>query len=343
MWVEMLLIACAALTVSAVLTGAVRRLSWRHGVLDVPNPRSSHAAITARGGGLAIVIAASLALPALRALRLISTDLLLALLVGGAVVALVGYLDDRQRLPASARLAVHTAAALWALFCLGGLPPILVGHRLVDLGWYGQLLSVLGIVWTLNLFNFMDGIDGIAASEAVFIALSGVLLSLLLPQTAAPLAAGLAFAAACLGFLLWNWPPASIFMGDVGSGYLGFFIAVLALADMRRYPAALWVWLILGAVFLVDATVTLVRRARRGERLHEAHRSHGYQWLTRRWGSHRRVTMLAIAINLGWLLPCAALAALKPEKAVWIALAALVPLIIAALVAGSGRRESGAA
>ncbi len=336
---EALLISVLALVLSASLTKAVRSFSWMHGLLDVPNERSSHVATTPRGGGVSIVIAATIALLAFRWLNAIRTDLLFALIGGGSAVAVVGLVDDQLGVSAGIRLTVHIAAASWALVCLGGLPPLAIGGLVVDLGWAGHALALLGIVWTLNLFNFMDGIDGIAASEAVFILCSGVLLTLVHGPAAELPAIGLAFGAACLGFLLWNWPPATIFMGDVGSGYLGYVISVLALAATRDNPAAIWIWLILGGVFFVDATVTLVRRAIRHERLHEAHRCHAYQRLARRWGSHRRVTVTVMLLNIGWLLPCALIATLYPQAATWVVFAALGPMVVAAVVAGSGRRE----
>jgi Fuc2NAc and GlcNAc transferase len=260
---------------------------------------------------------------------------LIALVVGGTVVAIVGFLDDRRPLRSSTRLAVHFAAALWALIWLGGMPPLRIGSEVFSFGWAGYLLGALGIVWVLNLFNFMDGIDGIAASEALFVAGSGSLLT----ASAGVSTIGLVLAAACAGFLLWNWPPARIFMGDVGSGYLGYVIGVLAVAAAQKNPTALWVWLILGGVFFVDATVTLMRRALRRERLYEAHRSHAYQWLARRWDSHRRVTITVMIVNLFWLLPCGYLAAHHPGYAAWLVAAALMPLIGASIAAGSGRRE----
>jgi Fuc2NAc and GlcNAc transferase len=348
---EAVFISLLALIVSASLTRAVRSLSWAHGLLDVPNERSSHSATTPRGGGVAIVIACTLALLLLRWIDAMGTGLLAALIGGGSVVAVVGFLDDQYRVRAGIRLAVHILAALWALKCLGGLPLVQIGHRLVDLGWGGQGLALVGIVWVLNLFNFMDGIDGIAASEAVFIAVGGALLGLVYASasggaasgvaTTGVAAAGLAVGAASLGFLLWNWPPATIFMGDVGSGYLGYLIAALALAATRANPAAVWIWLTLGGVFFVDATVTVVRRALRRERLHQAHRGHAYQRLAQRWGSHRRVTLAVILLNLVWLLPCALLAALVPRAAFWIVFGALAPLVVLALVLGSGAQNYG--
>src|SRR5204863_14870 len=206
---------------------------------------------------------------------------LLVALLGGTVVAAVGFADDKRSVHAGIRLAVHIAAGLWAVFWLGGLPPLRIGDHLVQLGWPGWLLAVLGITWTVNLFNFMDGIDGLAAAEAAFIACAGATLGLASGHAAEVSAVAFAFAATCSGFLLWNWPPAKVFMGDVGSGYVGYVIGVLTLAASRDNPVAVWIWLLLGGAFFVDATVTLVRRMLRGEAVHEAHRSHAYQWLAR--------------------------------------------------------------
>jgi len=270
----------------------------------------------------------------------VSRELLIVMTVGGLAVATVGYLDDRHQLSARVRLAVHFGAALWALAWLGGLPPLRFGELTFSFGWGGYVLGALGIVWTLNLFNFMDGIDGIATSEAVFILCAGSILNVLVAGSSDVPAFAFALAAACGGFLLWNWPPAKIFMGDAGSGYLGYGVAVLALAAARESPVALLVWLILGGLFFVDATVTLARRLARGERVYEAHRSHAYQWLARRWQSHLRVTLLATAINLLWLFPCAYVAATKPQWAGWMVLIALLPITLGAWLAGAGRLET---
>lgn len=333
-------IAAVSFVLAALLTLLIRKLKLTRGALDIPNERSSHSVPTPRGGGLSIVIVVSVAAAGLLAWGALDRDLCFALVGGGAAIAVVGWLDDRASLRPKVRLGVHFAAALWALAWLGGLPPLQIGEHSVALGVSGYLLGLLGIVWTLNLFNFMDGIDGIAASEAVFVALAGALIALYSGPSGAVATIALVFAAACLGFLLWNWPPAKIFMGDVGSGYLGYTIAVLALAAARENPVALLVWVILGAIFFVDATVTLVRRVARRERASEAHRSHAYQWLARRWGSHRSVTLATIAINVLWLLPCAFFAAAQPRFAGWIVVGALLPICIGALLAGAGRRES---
>lgn len=338
---EMIVLYTASLVLSLLLTGVVRKIALSYGVLDVPNARSSHTNVTPRGGGASIVLVTSLGVALLTRAERLSAGLAIALLVGGLAVALVGFLDDRYSVPASVRFAVHLGAAFLASKFVGGLPTLVVGDTVVQLGWGGQVLAVLSIVWALNLFNFMDGIDGIAGSEAVFVlGVVGALgaFGLVSVQVGA---VALLLGAACAGFLIWNWPPARIFMGDVGSGYLGYVIGVLAIAATRQNPAAIWIWLILGGAFFVDATVTLVRRAARGDPVYQAHRSHAYQWLARRWQSHKKVTLSLTAVNLLWLLPCCCLAAANPNIAGWIALVALIPLVAVAIGAGAGRREQG--
>ena len=325
---------------TAVLTGRMRRYALHTGLIDHPNERSSHQRPTPRGGGLAIVVTSMAGICACAVLGIVPTTLAVAVVGGGIAVATVGYLDDRYHLAAGARLSVHFAAALWALFWLGRIPALGVSTPLISFSWLGYAVGAFGIVWALNLFNFMDGIDGIAGSEGGFVTLAGAALGYLAGMPASVPAASLAVAAASVGFLIWNWPPAKIFMGDVGSGYLGYVIAVLAIAASREDPAAVLAWIILGGVFFVDATVTLLRRIARGERIHVAHRSHAYQWVARRWQSHRRTTVAVTLVNLVWLLPCAWLALLFPKCAGWITAAALLPLAGLALAAGSGRREN---
>ncbi|MFI4869275.1 MAG: glycosyltransferase family 4 protein [Steroidobacterales bacterium] len=329
-----------AVVISAGLTGVVRWLALRHGLLDVPNQRSSHSAPTPRGGGVAIVIASGIALTLLGSAGAMEPRLVAALLGGGITVAMIGFLDDRRRLSATVRLAVHAAAALWALLILGGVPAVQVGNHLVEFGWSGWVIGTLAIIWVLNLFNFMDGIDGIAAAEAVFVAIAGALVSSQSDTGMSTFRGAIVFGAACLGFLGWNWAPAKIFMGDVGSGFLGYVIAVLAIASARDNPTALLSWLILGGVFFCDATVTLIRRMLRGEGASQAHRTHAYQWLARRWHSHQRVTNAVLAINICWLFPWALFASKHPVLAAWSAAAALAPLLILAFFTGAGRSET---
>ena len=318
----------------------MRRIAFSKGIIDRPNERSSHSVPMPRGGGFAIVVATVLLTWILTWLGTIELRLAISLIGGGLLVAGVGFMDDQYSIPAAWRFCAHLAAAIWAVYMLGGIPPVQIGDEVIDLGWTGDIVGAVAIVWVLNLFNFMDGIDGIAASEAAFVMIGGVAVQFAGSAPASVTPAAMIVGAGSLGFLVWNWPPAKIFMGDVGSGYLGFVIAVLALASARDNSVMIFVWLILGGVFFVDATVTLVRRLLRRERVYQAHRSHAYQWLSRRWQSHLRVTICVGAINLFWLLPLAFLCLRNPAHALWITAIALVPLVILALLAGAGRPET---
>lgn len=284
--------------VSLMITGRVRQYALRNDVLDRPNERSSHSAPMPRGGGLAILLSSILTLLAGSALHQVEPRHALAIIPGLIILGTVGWLDDHGGVGAGTRLAMHLLSATAALTVLGGFPALRIGQSEVHLGLAGAAVAAVGIVWSINLFNFMDGIDGIAGSQGVIIFGAG---GLLFHVRGAPSLATTSFvlAAACSGFLYWNWPPARIFMGDVGSGALGFAIAVLAVAGERGGGVPLLTFGMLGAVFLADATITLVRRVRRGQNLAVAHRDHAYQRMARAWGAHRPVTLGAGVTSLG--------------------------------------------
>lgn len=288
---------------AALLTGGLRRYAVASQILDIPNVRSAHTAPTPRGGGVAIVVAFLVALGVALAEDVVGWQAAAAFAGAGGVVAAVGFLDDHRPIAVHWRLLVHFAAGAWALVWLGGLPAIEVGSGSFDLGWVGHLLAALYLVWLLNLYNFMDGIDGIAGLEAVTVGLgAAVLYSLYFPREHEwLLPASLAMAA--LGFLTWNWPPAKIFMGDAGSGFLGITLGVLSLQAAWSEPKWLWIWAILLGAFVVDASLTLILRLRKGQKPHEAHRSHAYQHAARQVGSHLPVTVSIGVINLVWLWP----------------------------------------
>jgi Fuc2NAc and GlcNAc transferase len=321
-----------ATVLSAVATWLIRRHAVDWGLLDVPNARSSHTQPTPRGGGLAIVVtvlAAVLIAGLLRELPIVDVA---ALVGGGMVVAAIGYYDDLKPLSALPRFAVHLMAAVMLVGMLAGVDSVLAHPR-----WLAFSALVVAVLWSINLFNFMDGIDGIAASQAVFVSTaSAVLIGVLRDPVTPWLILPVVTAGACLGFLVWNWPPARIFMGDVGSGFLGFWLAAMALALDRADMLRVWTSVILGSVFIADATVTLLRRVARRERWHQAHRSHAYQNLARRWRSHRRVTLLVWIINLAVVFPLAALSVFAPGFAPQIAGATLCGFGLLALLAGAG-------
>ncbi|WP_073267822.1 MraY family glycosyltransferase [Phytopseudomonas punonensis] len=292
-------------SLSCLLTWLLRRYALASSLMDIPNARSSHSIPTPRGGGVAIVVCFVLAVLGLALLGKVDSVVVFVLGGAGGLVAVIGFLDDHGHIAARWRLLGHFSAAGWALFWLGGLPAVSLFGTLVDLGWFGHLLAAIYLVWVLNLYNFMDGIDGIASVEAICICIGGALLYVWLGDAHGSLMIVLSLAAAVLGFLIWNFPPARIFMGDAGSGFLGITLGVLSLQAAWASPQLLWAWLILLGVFVVDATFTLFRRLLRGDRVYEAHRSHAYQFASRHYGRHLPVTLVVGAINLFWLLPIA--------------------------------------
>ncbi|GJB81360.1 MraY family glycosyltransferase [Pseudomonas shirazica] len=333
-----LLIIALSLVGAAALTGAVRRLAIQKSVLDIPNERSSHSVPTPRGGGVAIVVAFIVAVLLLFGLGEIDLAATTALVLGGAGVAILGFYDDLGHIPARWRLLGHFLAGAWIVFSLGGLAPITLWGAAIDLGFIGSVLAVVFVVWMLNLYNFMDGIDGLASSEAVFVGLAGGLIYFLSGHTGL---GGLSFAlaASAAGFLLWNFPPAKIFMGDAGSGFLGVAMGALTLIAGWVSPEFFWSWIILLGFFVVDATVTLLRRLMRGEKVYEAHRSHAYQFASRQFASHKKVTLAAWGLNLFWLFPVALLVAFGGLNGLLGVCLAYLPLVVLALKFHAGELE----
>jgi Fuc2NAc and GlcNAc transferase len=319
------------------LAEVLRLYVGRLGMVDVPNSRSSHAMPTARGGGLAIVAAALAAAIALDARGELSSNIAMTMVLGGGLVALVGVLDDRKGLSVRLRLCAHAVAAGLAVGLVGSIQSLPLGQTVLSLGHAGLPITLISLVWFLNLFNFMDGIDGIAVSEAVFMNCAGGVLAASNGAPAGIVLAMFILAAACLGFIPLNWPPARMFMGDVGSGFLGFAGGVFALATIVSGTLSVWTWILLVGTFLIDATVTLLSRLFRGESIHQAHRSHVYQCLAGKWHSHGRVTLLYAVVNVGWLFPLAWLSTRYSHMAPVIMTLGVLPLVIAALLCGAGR------
>lgn len=364
-----LAIVCMALT--ALLTGSFRKFAISKKRLDVPNERSMHTAPVPRGGGMAIVLVFSLAALSFAAIRGDMWLLAAALVFPGALVAGVGWMDDRSHVSAGLRLLVHIAACAIAVGLVvdaawptvGPMPfPIMLTSQLsyrplAIAEWASLAGAVIFCAYLLNLYNFMDGLDGLAASEGAFAGLAGGALILLLerrfwwsasdkapagllpyhPQTAGICA--LLLGVCCLGFLIWNWPPAKIFMGDVGSGFLGFCFAILIFASAWIDITLLWPWLILLAAFIADATYTLAVRILTRQRFFEAHRLHTFQKLALKWGSHKKVTLAFVVINLLWLLPLAYFSLRHRELGPLLTAVAYAPLLVFASLTGAGLKE----
>lgn len=279
-----------ALFASWFLVGRFRLYALAQGLLDNPNARSSHTLATPRGGGLVFILLWLVAGVGSVFWGVWSFAQALAFLPGAVLLAGIGYWDDHHDLPARWRAVVHFVVAGGSIGALGVVADL-------SLGGFGVGVAVFAVVWSINLFNFMDGTDGIAGVEALFVL--GVGGFFLWQANGAALAIpAWMLAAMVAGFLLWNWPRARIFMGDVGSSVLGFLIAMFALAGEVWFDVPMVLWVILYGIFWFDATVTLVRRVMAGERWYAAHRSHAYQRLYRPLGwSHGRILWGVIAVN----------------------------------------------
>ena len=334
LWLSLLVVA----GLSLVLTGAMRRLALARSLMDFPNARSSHQIPTPRGGGVAIVCTFLGVLPVFGFLGLVSWTLIVALLGAGAGVALLGFLDDKGHVAVRWRLLGHFAAAAWALLWFEGLPPLSAFGILLDLGWIGHFLALIYLVWMLNLYNFMDGIDGIAGVEAITACLGGCLIYWLGGYRDL-IWAPMLLAMSVLGFLYWNFPPARIFMGDAGSGFIGMMLGIFSLQGAWRDSNILWMWIILLGVFVVDSTFTLVRRFFQRAKLYEAHRSHAYQMASRRLGNHSVVTISVSLINILWLFPIALGVVLFGLDGMTGVTLAYVPLVLVALKFNAGKVE----
>jgi len=340
-----LLLGLPALFLSAILTGLLRRYALNSQLLDIPNARSSHSIPTPRGGGVSIVLVFLLGVPILLYIGVISLGVMWALIGAGAIAAIIGFLDDHGHIPARWRLLAHFMAATWGLYCLGGLPPLVIslpldyGNALFNFDLLGQILALFYLVWLLNLYNFMDGIDGLASIEAITVCIGGALLYFLSAETAGQWVLPLFLAFTVAGFLLWNYPPAKIFMGDACSGFLGLVLGLLSIQAAWINPLFFWSWLILLGVFIVDATFTLFRRFLQGDKVYEAHRSHAYQYASRYYQSHKVVSITVGLINIIWLTPLAlgvGLAKLNPFLGLIIG---YLPLILLAIYFRAGQRE----
>jgi len=336
----MLALICLAGAISWAGTVLVVRYNVELGLIEPPNARSSHFNPTPHGGGIGIVMGGTIAGAALLLLQ--SDWIRASILVLGLLIAATGLIDDIKQLSARTRLGVQIVATGLLLATLNPLPALLLpGHLAIT----GAILSIglfLGCIWWLNLFNFMDGIDGLAGSQAVFMLTTASIFAACLDHRALGNMSWywmLATTAACVGFLILNWPPARIFMGDVGSTYLGFVIFALALCTIRDGLLPYTAWLILGACFIVDASTTLLRRTLAGQRWSHAHRSHAYQRLTRAWRSHRKVTLLILCINLFWLAPLVWGTLTHPDQSWIFVFAAYLPLVAAAVLVGAGKTE----
>jgi len=345
---------------SFLLTWGAIHYAKSKNLLDIPNERSSHDVETPRGGGISFVLISLVGL-ALFTIFLGFEGGWAWLLFSSLIVVTISYIDDHGHVSSKNRFIAHLIACCSVVYFFCPFPVVpLLGLNL-QFGVLGLFMGMILLTWLLNLYNFMDGIDGIASIEALFISISLLILvgipvaqvgefrELTIQQEG--------YAILCLliifsvvGFTFWNWPTARIFMGDIGSGFLGFFLGALGLYAAGKEWITIWTVLIIFGVFLVDATITLLLRMYRGESWLQPHRTHFYQRITDkiilfrkrrlenkemkpsqselRKYAHQLVNVGVIFINICWLLPAAMLSVYYPQWGVVIMFTAFLPMIL---------------
>ena len=299
---------------SALLVGLYHKVATQIGLLDTPTSRSSHRRATASGAGIVLAGIFFAVIVLLQSGERINgnTALLFAM---ASSVAIVGWLDDRFQLGIILRFGVYALFAILSVVLIGVGPPL------------AAIAAMLFVLAHMNMFNFMDGIDGLAISQTIFCC--GAAAWLLPPGSVSelvPLCLGLA--AIALGALVWNWSPAKVFLGDAGSILLGLCLAILAVYSAVEGSLQFETWLILFAAFICDSATTLIARALAGEKVYKAHRTHIYQLAARRFNSHAVVTCVYMLINLVFLLPLAILVEHNQAWRYFYLLIAYLPLII---------------
>lgn len=321
----------AVALLSALFVAMIVRLAWRWRILDIPNQRSSHSIPTPRGGGLAIVL---LTLAGWWCYAFwggtVPMSMVNVYTAAAALVALTGWIDDLRSLPNLFRLSVHLAATI--LLLLGGgiawqsLELPFFGE--LTLGFWGFPLAALWIIGLTNAYNFMDGIDAIAGIQALIAGFGWYLLGTLSDQPACAML-GTLIAASSAGFLWWNRPPAKIFMGDVGSAFLGFTLAALSVIAAQTNTRLAVAGVILVWPFVFDSIFTLLRRLCKGENIFQAHRSHLYQRLIQKGWTHGKVSALYGALAGIGIVP-AAMFVRWPTAGSWL-IVILLPLLAGGL------------
>jgi UDP-GlcNAc:undecaprenyl-phosphate GlcNAc-1-phosphate transferase len=318
---------------------AVHYLSLRWNILDIPNSRSSHVIPMPRGGGLAIVVVTIISIGILCHIRLfVPINGLFIILLGAVLLAGISMWDDLHPLPFWIRLFIHIVVACIVVFGVGywhilNLPFI----KTIYLGWFGLPVTIFWIVGMINAFNFMDGVDGIAGGQGVIAGLGWAVLGMLSGQSFIA-GVGVVLAASCLGFLGHNWPPAKIFMGDVGSTFLGYTFAVLPVVAGQHYTHLSFLGVLLVWPIIFDTAATFLRRLLHHENVFSAHLSHFYQRLVATGYSHKKIASLYIGLSIISLACSAALFMEWPWADYLVVL--IMVIMSLSLWLGTSRRES---
>lgn len=306
-----------------------RRIAVKFDIVAKRNFRTLHKVDVPKGSGLVFSLVYISLIFILWIQGAVSDSLAQVICLGGLAATVFGFVDDVIDVPAIIKLFIQISLSSFTVFSLGDVSLLLEKNTpLLDLGLLGWFFSIGILVWLMNLYNFMDGVDGMAASGTVF--LCGTISSLLFFVNGnAELGLIVALlASSCLGFLIYNWPPASIFMGDAGSVFIGYIFGALIIYCMLKNEISIWTWLTVFGYFGIDTTTTLILRVVRVKKWYGAHRSHAYQNLARIWDSHSKVTGLVLAYHVLWVLPLTIFSVKYTQYQEFICLLAICPIII---------------
>lgn len=325
----------ASFLLSAIGCYFYPRFAYRFKIISIPNNRTLHALPTPRGAGVVIVIVLLGMLAFLYSKEILTDIELRNLLIGSLPITIIGFLDDRFNLSARLRLVVQILSAAWILYYISSDPWSLpFGFTQMPVAWWTYALLGFLIVWFYNVSNFIDGIDGMAGSATLFVSVTMGLFQWLGGDMAVSLPL-LVLGCSSLGFLLINWPPAKVFLGDVGSYFIGYVFSALAIYSFIHSDISIWVWLILFAFYFSDtANTTITRIIKKPKTWYLTHRSHAYQNLARNWQSHKKMLLLVWCFNLGWALPLAIAAFVYPTLGWLFFLAAYIPSVAFAIKFG---------
>jgi Fuc2NAc and GlcNAc transferase len=313
-------------------TYSYRRLALRHSVIADVNFRSLHARVVPRGGGVAFGCVFSIAILCMWKFGAVPTWLMLSFGLGGAAAALVGFIDDVYEIAATTKLLAQIGLALWSFAIFFEL---LYAPYFSNFGVASQMaLAVVCLftsVWFINMYNFIDGADGMAIGGALYICIAAIIVLAIGGGDQNLIFVFALLAATSLGFLPFNAPPASVFMGDAGSIFLGYCLGSLLLATAIQGQISIWTWIAILGYFIGDTTTTGVYRLLFVKKWYSVHRSHAYQNLARILNNHSKVTYGVGLYHVLWALPLAIWSAIDPGAGPLAASLSLGPAVLWAL------------
>jgi len=307
------------------------KVALKNKIISSPNFRTLHLGDAITGGGIVFSLIFFSSTFYFWSIEFLTDEIFFVLGIGGFFGALLGFLDDLFNISAIKKLIFHTILSAWSIYWLE------LGI-FSDIDWIPDIisigLSVLFLVWVINAYNFIDGIDGLAISGATFIS-GGLILIMIITNNPSELTIIYFSLLACaLAFMIFNWPPARIFMGDSGSIFLGYIIGTLVLLTIERGDVTEWTWLVIFGYFFADTTVTQLMRLLLVKKWYKAHRSHAYQNLARISGSHLKVTSGIIIYHFVWLLPLMIFSIKLPDFSMFAAALAVFPAMLFAVKYG---------